>query len=148
MNSTQIDHNRLAKLIAGEVALYRELYFLTDKQRDWLENGSEVEIDSVLKQIEGVQSRIVESESRLRAAHDADPESFGRLVHAPRIASLLRDIKELIEKTQKVVEHCSQAAQCKRAEYRAELSRMEVGRLLFETMSSASDQPMFVDHRP
>ena len=41
MNSSQIDHNRLANIIAGEVALYRELYFLTDKQRDWLENGSQ-----------------------------------------------------------------------------------------------------------
>lgn len=148
MNSMQIDHAHLAKLIAGEVALYRELYFLTDKQRDWLENGSEIEIDSVLRQIEGVQSRIVDSESRLRAARDAGPETFDRLIRAPRIASLLRDVKELLEKTHKAVEECSRAAQCKRAEYRAELSRMEVGRLLFATMSSATGQPMFVDHRP
>jgi hypothetical protein len=148
MNSMQIDHNRLAKLIAGEVALYRELFFLTDKQRDWIDNGSEIEIDDILKQIEGVQSRIVESEQRLKAARDADPASFDRLVRAPRIAALVRDIKDLVEKTQKVVEHCSRAAQCKRAEYRAELSRMEVGRLLFATMASGSDQPMFVDHRP
>ncbi len=148
MNSMQIDHNHLAKLIAGEVALFRELYFLTDKQRDWLESGSDVEIDSVLRQIEGVQTRIVDSESRLRAAREADPEAFDRLVRAPRIAALLRDVTELLEKTHAVVKDCSRSAQCKRAEYRAELSRMEVGRLLFATMSSASDQPMFVDHRP
>ncbi len=148
MNSKQIDHHRLAKLIAGEVALYRELYFLTDKQRDWLENGADIEIESVLRQIEAIQTRIVDSETRLRAARDGDPESFDKLIRAPRIASLLRDVRELLEKTQKVVEDCSRAAQCKRAEYRAELSRMEVGRLLFANMSSASDQPMFVDHRP
>jgi len=148
MNSMQIDHHRLAKLIAGEVALYRELYFLTDKQRDWLENGADVEIESVLTQIEGIQTRIVDSESRLRAARDADPDTFDRLIRAPRISSLLRDVRELLEKTQKVVEECGRAAQTKRAEYRAELGRMEVGRLLFATMSSATDQPMFVDHRP
>lgn len=148
MNSMQIDHNRLAKIIAGEVALYRELYFLTDKQRDWLENGADIEIDSVLRQIEGIQTRIVESETRLRAARDADPDSFDRLIRSPRITTLLRDVRELLEKTQKVVEECSRAAQCKRAEYRAELGRMEIGRLLFANMSSGSDQPMYVDHRP
>jgi hypothetical protein len=144
----QIDHNRLAKLIAGEVALYRELYFLTDKQRDWLENGEDIEIESVLRQIEGVQARIVDSETRLREAREADPEHFDRLIRAPRIAALLRDITELLEKTQKVVEECSRAAQTKRAEYRAELGRMEVGRLLFSNMAASTDQPMFVDHRP
>jgi len=148
MNSMQIDHNRLAKLIAGELALYRELFFLTDKQRDWLDNGQDIEIETVLAQIEGVQGRIVESETRIREARDSDPEAFDRLTRAPRIASLLRDVKELLVKTHEAVEQCSRTAQSKRAEYRAEFSRMEVGRLLFSAMSTGRDEPMFVDRRP
>ena len=61
MTSSQIDYSELTRVIADEVALYREMFFLADKQRDWLENGSDTDIGTTLEQIERVQKQIVAS---------------------------------------------------------------------------------------
>lgn len=148
MTQARIDHNQLTRLIADEVALYRELFFLTDKQRDWLEHGSDADIGNILEQIERVQTQIVDSEARLRTARNESAEEFETWARTPRIAALLSDITDLIKRTQVVVADCVRLANAKKAEYQTELSQMEVGRLLFATMGATEDQPMFVDQRP
>jgi hypothetical protein len=148
MTTSQIDYSELTRIIADEVTLYRELFFLTDKQRDWLENGHDSDIETTLEQIEHVQKQIVASETRLRSARDASANEFDNWARTPRVAALFKDIADLITRTQDVIKDCVRLANCKKAEYQAELSRMEVGRLLFSTMGSGDDQPAFVDQRP
>jgi hypothetical protein len=149
MTTSQLDHTRMMRLIGDEVTLYRELFFLADKQRDWLERGADTDIGTILEQIERVQTQIVESENRLRTARDGNPNEFEAWARTPRVASLLNEITDLVQRTQAVISDCIRLANTKKAEYQTELSRMEVGRMLFSTMANSSeDQPMFVDHRP
>jgi hypothetical protein len=138
----------LEKILADEVALYRELFVLTDRQREWLESDSDIHLCQSFEDIERVQKQIEESESKLTSLKEAHPGDFVRWIRTPRVAPLFRDLADLVARTQQTVTDCEHLARRKRTEYRLELTRMGVGRLLFDSMVAGDCGPRFVDHRP
>lgn len=148
MATSTTRQKRLTDTIADELTFYRELFFLTDKQRDALEKGTPGQIPDLQQEITAVQARIEQSEQTLRQLRDDSPDEFDRAVRSAPVAAALANITELIKRTQDVVADCARIAAQKKAEYQAELGRMGVGRLLLAGMNKSSDEPMFFDQRP
>ncbi|GAB4318451.1 MAG: hypothetical protein Kow0074_07660 [Candidatus Zixiibacteriota bacterium] len=143
-----IYQKRLSDVIADELTFYRELFFLTDKQRDALENGSPGQIPDIQQEITGIQARIEQSEDALRQLRVESPDEFDRAVSSAPVAAALANIAELIKCTQDVVTDCARIAASKKAEYQSELGQMGVGRMLLAGMSKSPGEPMFFDQRP
>lgn len=143
--TTQTD---IERFFADELAFYRELFFLTDKQRDMLENGNESSLGDVYEEIARVQARIESSEARLREAQGQSPQQFAQWLQTPQVANTVENIAELVSRTKEVVNDCARIAAYKRARYQRELAQMGAGRLLINGMAPEREEPLFFDQRP
>lgn len=148
MTSSTSPERQLTNVIADELTFYRELFFLTDRQRDALEHGAPGDMPDIQQEIATVQARIEQSEQTLRQLRDQLPDEFDRVIRSAPVAAALANISELIKRTQEVVADCARIAAQKKAKYQAELGQMGVGRMLLSGMNKPSDQPHFIDQRP
>lgn len=140
--------SEVERFFADELAFYRELFFLTDKQRDLLESGDESAIGDVFQEIARVQARIEESETHLREAEQQSPAQFTQWLNTPQIANTVENIAELVSRTKDVVNDCARIAGYKRALYQRELGQIGAGRLLINGMAPEREDPLFFDQRP
>ncbi|MEW5876237.1 MAG: flagellar export chaperone FlgN [Candidatus Zixiibacteriota bacterium] len=138
----------LAAILAQELKLYRELYILADRQRDWLEDRANVNLCDLLDETAAIQTRIEESEGSIQALRDQVGARFEDWSQDPSVAAYLDRIQELIARTREIIQSCLTLAEQKKAAFRDELNRMGVGRLLLKQMGGQSELARFVDHRP
>jgi hypothetical protein len=138
----------LAAILAQELKLYRELYILADRQRDWLEDRTNVDLCDLLDQTAVIQGRIEESEVSIRTMRDQVGTRFEAWSQDPSVAGYLDRIQELIIRTREIIVACLTIADQKRAAFREELNRMGVGRLLLKQMGNTAQLAHFVDQRP
>ncbi|MBD3297473.1 MAG: hypothetical protein GF341_02380 [candidate division Zixibacteria bacterium] len=148
MTASISPERQLTNAIADELTFYRELFFLTDKQRDALQQDSPGDIPDIQQEITAVQSRIEQSEQTLRQLRDQSPDEFDRVIRSAPVAAALANITELIKRTQDVVADCAQIAARKKAEYQTELGQIGVGRMLLSGMNKSAGEPQFIDQRP
>lgn len=146
-NAQRPESARLAQIVYDELTFYRQLFHLADRQRDALRADTDVRACDIYDQIHTIQRRIEDSERALRRLRAASPAEYEHWIRMPQVAANLRNIVELVERTQEVITDCVRLAGETKARYRSELSRMGTGRLLLASMGNGGDTPRFVDHR-
>lgn len=138
----------LAAILAQELKLYREMYILADRQRDCLQEKTDIDLCDLLSEAAEIQTKIEESETAVRAIAEKAGPQFEEWTKQDTVAAYLDRIRELILRTREIVIECAAIAEGKRAAYREELNQMGIGRVLLKNMGSGPELARYVDQSP
>ena len=148
MTKNRLDNERLLQVLTEETSFYRALYLLLDRQREGLQEDSNVRMCDLFAEIGRVQRRIEDSEQTIQGARRSSPDDFAGWIRTTEVRDILDEISGLITRSQGIVTECLKIAHAKRTAYKRELDQMEQGRRLFATMAPPEAGPRFLDARP
>jgi hypothetical protein len=141
---TQIERD-LLRLLNDEYSFYQSLYILLDKQRDLIKFDKDENLLDLFSEIERCHIRIQESENKISALKERQPQAFKVATVHPEIKKLVNCIVTLVRKNITLVSDNEQYVRERHERIREELSVLMNSNKVFNYMHVADPTPQFVD---
>jgi hypothetical protein len=135
----------LLKLLNDEYSFYQSLYILLDKQRDLIKYDKDENLLDLFSEIERCHIRIRESENRIAALKERQPQAFKVAAANAEVRKLINCIVTLVKKNISLVSDNEQYVRERHEKIREELASLMNSNKVFNYLHVADPSPQFVD---
>ena len=137
----------LIKTLNDEYSFYQSLYILLDKQRDLIKYNKDENLLDLFSEIERCHLRIRESENKIAAIKDRQPQAFKTASVHPEIKKLVNCIVTLVRKNISLVSDNEQYIRDRHDRLQSELEALKNSSKVFNYWKVSDPSPHFVDGR-
>lgn len=144
-NSITQTERDLLKILNDEYSFYQSLYILLDKQRDLIKYNKDENLLDLYSEIERCYVRIQESETKVGALKERQPQAFKVAAAHPEVKKLVNCIVTLVKKNINLVEENAQYVRERHDRICEELEALRNSGKVFNYIQSHDPAPQFVD---
>ena len=135
----------ILRILKDEYSFYQSLYILLDRQRDSIRYKKDEHLLDLYAEIERCKQRIRESEEKISALRNGNPQVFRVAAVHPQVKKLVNSIVTLVKKNMNVVAENEEYLTDRYERIKAELGELKNSHKILQYMRDVNPWPQFVD---
>jgi hypothetical protein len=137
----------LVTVLKEEYSFYQSLYILLDRQRDLIKYNSDDRLLDLFVEIERCHARIKQSEEKIAALKNRNPEAFKMAAMLPEAKKIVNSIVTLVKKNMNLVAECDDYLKGRYDRIKAELGELKNSQKILQYLRDVQPAPQFVDRK-